>query len=1213
MGNAIGPLLESSFVGTFVPPDITSVKLSLASNVVFTESEMNVELRVNYRVIASSLVLVDIPEIYTGARPVDKNTVACEAVAGIDAGLSCTFDDSLNVLTVTGGFPAEVTPPHTATFKIRKFKTPVSTSPVASFNFYIANSAGNKYMKTLNKQISVSQPREFSGSTVVVNGANPGKSALILAVINFAAYVDQTYSVKFTSDGGVDYTNSQLPGFDNFAARTATELWMKPGTQSGMTAGEFPFTVQNVLIRNWVQDSVINIYVYDGNDNIAQQTLNKVVQIKPNTLTSNRISISANPTTLGSKSTLTLQWRSLTQYSLGTKAFVTTPTNLVKGTPACSIPEAGGTPTCTLTSHEITVAGAFTTTKPADTTYNLAMTDFTLPYCASDLDFTLVTKINKNSADRLIDQGTTRLASTVFTVDALNLDPVGTTNKVGAELNTINVKFTHSSILKQASVFTITLHNSILWVGGSQCNIVSGVSGTCVREGLTNIFKIMNGLPSADKAPGAIEFQFQSVVNPRAKGTYTIGIVIATNSPVCDYASGTASFTIDSDLSITATLVPTLTNRNLFSKYTAAVIFTANQWVNNDYVMITLPVGMTSSPTVVCKGVTENLVSISCALSSATKLKVLLSVDSAKYSANKRVEFEIEFLQNPDSAGATAGFFVELMDQNDNRVYIAPEITITYSNYISQPTISTNFPSNLKGDAQYVGFTLSSPAFFPKDVSKLQIKLVDPAKWEVDTAALTVRSSSPALTKTTSTVPTARRRLLNTAPIYLAFDQKADVNPGDTVALELDLRNPITNTISNSDIELSMFINDKLVFKSNALSEQLLFLCSQVCLTCGNYFNICTSCQEPKVLGSDTCSDPPPVEPETQDVVGTSFPFLFTLIALVTLVVVVIITKCWSKRNFVANYYLSLLKIIHFCAYFGTLAFYVINKEPTVFIVLFCLVIFIHLIISCMSARSFMWVYKRRTFEGCTIEGPPRFGQPHPSLFQTVTTADVFSNAVEQLVAENERRKKIEKLTKIGKEKEKSCLFRTMGTHVMIGLFNCQVTRMFFSTTKQKILQKTANGKQKWVYADQSNIKQVAELSLFWTWDQNSFFNLRRSYSKYRNYELIVHFLAAAVLIASTFGFGIATATIYLFKFDIIGLILIDAITYTLAYNEIYPKKKGKATQKPKKKLTMGDLKKLVTTPIKEDSKDKENLKKKEFPDQDDSVVIIPLRHLQID
>ena len=135
------------------------------------------------------------------------------------------------------------------------------------------------------------------------------------------------------------------------------------------------------------------------------------------------------------------------------------------------------------------------------------------------------------------------------------------------------------------------------------------------------------------------------------------------------------------------------------------------------------------------------------------------------------------------------------------------------------------------------------------------------------------------------------------------------------------------------------------------------------------------------------------MDPTKETLVGKSLPFLFTLIAIAVFLIVWIFGKCIRNRNFSGNFYYGCLRFIYFAAIIGTTVHLYINNDPKLYSYLFIGILFLHLMLSWMSGRSFKAIYKNREFGGCRIEGVPRAGKPSPLFFVSAKEAIAFKLA----------------------------------------------------------------------------------------------------------------------------------------------------------------------------------------------------------------------------
>jgi len=128
---------------------------------------------------------------------------------------------------------------------------------------------------------------------------------------------------------------------------------------------------------------------------------------------------------------------------------------------------------------------------------------------------------------------------------------------------------------------------------------------------------------------------------------------------------------------------------------------------------------------------------------------------------------------------------------------------------------------------------------------------------------------------------------------------------------------------------------------------------------------------------------------------------------------------------------------------------------------------------------------------------------------------------------------------------------------------------------------------------------------LFWTWNQDTFKNLTRSYERHQKYYLLLQFIIVGVLVFSCLGLY-AQAYIYLFKFDIICLSIIDYLAYTYAWNELNPRpqKKGAKVDQDASMMEIKPLTKLDDEDVVNLNESRSTLQNLDvFYDEDGKVV----------
>lgn len=1145
---------------TFSPPDVTEATLSFSVPTTWTESELTINIKSSYNIVKNSKIEVDLPIAFTDSSgsPVtyieSSGDPGCTAVSGIDAGVSCNFNKNERTLTISGGFPAEVSAGTVIQVKVGKFFTPISTSTYSGVDIWLTSNEGKKYMKKKDLSIKVDNPSKVKSLNIVQSERVVGSSGSLICYLTLSGHVTSDFWLEITtaSSSGLDFSNSALLGYKK--REDATKLTVQGGGVGGVPLNN-PSNVifiTNVKNRNWVQPSEIVLNVYDSSNKIAQKS--DPVELNFNSASISKVTATPEPKSLGTDTVVKIVWEAASEYETTSKIVLTTPSEFSKFTLEC---KNGANPAnCDKVDDVVTVSPFFLTAVKTGDSSDLRISGMRIPYCAVDSKFEFIVK---TSDDFDINTGEVVIKSSEFEKDKLTFEPTTPTSQVSGKENTMSLNFKHNSVLKTGSKIIITLDEEITWLEGtSKCSVTAGLASGAACSHDKGVLTLTDGLTS-DRVHGGVNIiiQLAKIGNPRALGTYKIKVGIETGSgAVCTYAEGEASFTITQVESISASMTPTVNNRNLYSSYRVVVESIAASWVNTDYIEVLFPsdANMAFSESLSCKPASGNLVSTTCSSEVANKLKVETNVNSEVYKTNKKFEFDVEFIQNPDVQTTLSGFQVDIKTNKGNTYLQGRNVNVIYAGYVSPSLTNATFFSKMKGDDRYVTVNINVDAYIPKG-GEFELEFVDSKKFEL-LGNETLKSSTPSFEVVKSTSQTtgtgesgSGRILIDTENRKLRLKTTATIQPKTDISFELNMRNPLSNTVAGPDLVIRLFLNNRMVFENTGFSQQYNFTCDPLCTDCEGYYYHCTSCIEGKVLNGKICGDP-----VKETLIGTSIPFLFTFSALVLFLIVWIVGKYRRNRNFTGNYYSGMLKLIYFPALIIITIFFAINKDPVIYTFLMIFLVLAHIGVSWMSARSFLAVQKSRKFGGCQIQGIPLRGKPNPIFFHSAQ--EFIFHQLGQAIAQPRDKNPI-LIKRAGEEKEKEKIFKIFSHQIFLIFFNSQVTRIFFSSVSK--------GKTKKERKD-----PVKERALFWTWNQESFEALNKSYDKHRNYYMLFQFVVIIILIFSCLGIGETEAYIYLFKFDLGAITLIDILAYTFAYNELHPRKKKpgkKANEEKKKKL----------------------------------------------
>lgn len=1159
---------------TINPPDVTEVTFSHSETVVWTKGQLTINFKSSYDIVQDSVIELEVPVAYSASSTTNayfiesaSNDPGC--IFGTSV-ISCTFDSTTGLLKVSGAFPANVASGTSLTLKVDNVFTPRSTTPFAGFNLYITNFSGRKYLKKLDMSIQATSAKIVDALNIVHSGKEVGKKGTLIIYLTVSAFVDPDFWIeaKVDSNSGLDLSEAYFLGFDE--KNPATALTVQGGWNGLDTSNSYKLqNYDNTIIlkdfknRDWVQDSQIIFNIYDVNNNIAQKSELKTLTFVPANI--GTLTLGATPSILGAPTTLSFKWAAVNQYVSAYKLYLTTPAHVLKETVDCKNGENGAT--CDVTDDLVTISAFFTGTVAPGTESDLRVSGLRMPYCSSDSLFSLEIKTSQDGQEYGINSASIILPSSDLIKDTMTFTNTASTSGVSAESTIVTLNIGHTAILKAASKIKLTLDPEISWLSGSSCAVVSGLDSAATCTHSSGLLTIENGL-STERTHGGVDIQVQlaSIGNPRGLGTYPItGIIETSDGAICQYAEGETSIQVTDVGQLDATLTPAINNRNIFTTYTISFQPDSAAWYNTDYVEVVLPSGanMAISESPNCVKKSPNLISVSCEKTSDTTIRVNTNINAATYATDRNIEFDIQYIQNADSQSTVSGFQVIIKTQSGGPYLVSQNLNAIFAGFVQPELTDAVFSSDKKGDDSYVTVNIKADVFIPAG-GEFELEFVDPNKF-ILSGEETLKSSTPSMqikgsaAATEGTNSNPARLLIDTANRKIRVVSNADINPNTDVSFEINMKGPLSNTVAGPDLAIRLFLNDRMVFENDGFSQQYSFICDPLCLDCERFFYHCTSCVEGKVLKADnSCGDP-----ERETLIGTSAPFLFTFSAVFLFVAIWINGKYRRNRNFSGNFYYSSLKILYPIALLFTTLFFAINKDPSIYSIVMLVMFLIHIGLSWHSARSWKTVLKDRKFGGCALEGPPAAGKPDPMFF-TSANDFIFHKLGQAMSTKKEDSPAY--IKKVGEEKEKKKLFKIYSHQAFVIFFSNQVTRIFFSSTSK--------GKSK-----EEKRSPVTDRAVFWTWDQETFRALQRSYSKHRNYYLFFQFLVVVVLIFSCLGIGQTEVYIYLFKFDLGLVTLIDIIAYTYAYNELHPRKKKKGKKQVGKSKSKGNKVQPATIP----------------------------------
>jgi hypothetical protein len=101
------------------------------------------------------------------------------------------------------------------------------------------------------------------------------------------------------------------------------------------------------------------------------------------------------------------------------------------------------------------------------------------------------------------------------------------------------------------------------------------------------------------------------------------------------------------------------------------------------------------------------------------------------------------------------------------------------------------------------------------------------------------------------------------------------ISAGATVNFTLKIANPVSSTVSSSDLLIEIWSSGKLVAKASPITSVLTFGCDKGCRTCPNTHETCSACEFGFTLLTGVCSSL-----SVASLTGNMPPFLFLGLAI---------------------------------------------------------------------------------------------------------------------------------------------------------------------------------------------------------------------------------------------------------------------------------------------------------------------------------------------
>lgn len=528
----------------------------------------------------------------------------------------------------------------------------------------------------------------------------------------------------------------------------------------------------------------------------------------------------------------------------------------------------------------------------AATAVSFRTVNFALPYCGSS---TNNFKVSVTSDAFEIEEGSFVYDTTTLSQGSLQVTAVST-ETTGSLTNSFTITVTHSVQIQAGTTLQLTYPATVTFPTLSCTYMGLDAGASCSALG-TDKIRVTSGFTTA-RATGIGPFKITLVnlKNPRGLGQYSF--TVEAISPDClstPYAIATAVLVVDKIPQMAeASMVVSNSNRNLFETYTFKAKPKTTALASGDYLSVLFPASMLLSATPVCTKLSANINSLSCTRTSNTLLKLPLTVDAIKYTADQLLEFEVKFVKNPDLEGLTTGFALLLTDSTEQTFENYTSITHTYTTFTNPTSRSMSYTEKKVGEMSTSKLTLQVPSVL---MPSSKIVLTYSENFELNKTSTLALSNVNA--KLVSVDPATRKITIELLEI---------ITSDRLMEFSITTNNPKSNKMAATDLVLTVLApDDKQVLSINALASPLDFECGTNCTACSLIYSNCTACIAENSLdsagaciyeGSPRFKFPP---------------FVFLSIALALSIIVFFVGKVCSFRNYPANLLYSMLKVNFFC------------------------------------------------------------------------------------------------------------------------------------------------------------------------------------------------------------------------------------------------------------------------------------------------------------
>lgn len=508
-----------------------------------------------------------------------------------------------------------------------------------------------------------------------------------------------------------------------------------------------------------------------------------------------------------------------------------------------------------------------------------------------------------------------------------------------SQRSTFQIGFKISSIIENNSYILVKTPSFSIY-SYSTCAVSTNVAYayTCqVVQDVENYFKVT--FQQQVPAETVITFSATGVQNPKLEGQYTLSIFVH-SSQGCLYGQGNNQISISAKTaSAKLEVLPSNTYLNSYSETIVKLTPSQPHWAGTDYIILEVPYGL--SPTLVCRGKSASINSMTCSQYNITAVRLTLSVDDAAYQINKTIQFSISHTLNPPQAGNNINYKSSVCTTTGTGLEpivfeTSPSFAgINYQNQMTFNYTKVEFASNLRGYADYVKYNTSIDSLVVQG-SALQITFTDKFTNLSDTKLI---SSSPTMT--------LNKKSVDGRVLILEFQQSAA--PRSSILFTLSMSNPIDSVISPSDIQIKLLQGSmrNLLSTDSPIKDSIGFVCDKNCQDCGQIYNKCTRCSAGMTLTRETCVEIALIKSQVLQVKKeTSVPFICLGVAVILCVFMLMWGCICRRRLYWGNMLYSLMRPVHTASLVLFLFFSYENNESYWVLIAAITIIGIHLILS---------------------------------------------------------------------------------------------------------------------------------------------------------------------------------------------------------------------------------------------------------------------------